>query len=80
MTVPSRRRKLALSSEWKVFPYVAPRKTRTRLMSSFKDYLMGDASFSRRVENTENCILTAQSSELQQGVRAELIKPTFLVA
>jgi hypothetical protein len=43
-------------------------------MSSFKDYLMGDASFSRRAENTE----TAQSSELQQGVRAELIKPTFL--
>jgi hypothetical protein len=33
----SRRRKAAISSELKTFPYVAQRKTRTRLMSSFKD-------------------------------------------
>jgi hypothetical protein len=35
---------------------------------------------SRRAQNTENCTLTAESSELQQGVRVRSRKPTFLVA
>jgi len=50
----SRRRKAAISSDLKTFPYVAQWKTRTRLMSAFKDCLIGDASFSRCLANHGN--------------------------
>ena len=47
----------------KNFPYVAQRKTRTRLMSSFKDCLIGDASFSRCLANHGNCKLLELSHQ-----------------
>ena len=67
----SRRRKAAISSELKTFPYVAPKKTRTRLMSSFKDCLIGDASFSRCRANHGNCKLLELSH--QKHKRASFI-------
>jgi hypothetical protein len=63
----SQRRKAAISSELKTFPYVAQRRTRTRLMSSFKDCLIGDASFSRCLANHGNCKLLELSSKAQES-------------
>jgi hypothetical protein len=60
----SRRRKAAISSELKTFPYVAQRKTRTRLMGSFKDCLIGDASFSCCLANHGNCKLLELSHQM----------------